>query len=112
MTKNFGEKEAQTFLVQNGFEIVECNYRTREGEIDIIAQKKGSTHFIEVKQRAFEGFGDPEEFVTLSKQRKLKRAAQAYLDSIDGFGCTCQFDVIAVTGTPESFKLEYFPNAF
>lgn len=112
MIKNFGEKEARTFLEQRGFQIVECNYKTREGEIDIVAGKNDCTHFIEVKQRAFEGFGDPEEFVTLSKQRKLKRAAQAYLDSIDGFGCTCQFDVIAVTGTLKSFKIEYFPNAF
>ena len=95
-----------------GFEIIRCNYRTPEGEIDIIAQFEKCLHFVEVKQRATEGFGEPEEFVTPAKQRKIKRAAQAYLESIDGYGTFCQFDVIAVIGTEESFAIEYFPNAF
>src|SRR5215469_6765798 len=69
------EREAERALVAEGFRIVERNFRTREGEIDLIARDAETLCFVEVKGRASRAFGGPAEAVTLEKQRRVARAA-------------------------------------
>lgn len=105
-TGALGEKIAAKFLENKGFTILARNYRKKYGEVDIIAQKEDSIHFVEVKSvlhvkadlgefsRETDGYR-PEELVHPLKLKKIIRVAEAYmaerLKSLD-----CQIDVIAV----------------
>ncbi len=75
------ERIAIDFLVKRGFEIIEINYQTKIGEIDIIAlDQKNIWHFIEVKSKKLESlFGLPEEAVNQKKQEKIIQTAEQYL---------------------------------
>lgn len=72
---------AVIYLQQHGFKIVERNWRTRYGEIDIIARKTGVLYFFEVKYRSSVRFGHPYAAVTQFKRYKIKLATQLYLAS-------------------------------
>jgi len=72
------EQAAASFLRRQGFRIIHRNYRTRWGEIDIIAEKKGTVHFIEVKGRTKNAWFSPEEAVRRTQLRRIYRCAQAY----------------------------------
>lgn len=74
-----GEGLASNYLSDKGFEIVHKNYRSRYGEIDIIAWKDGKIHFIEVKTRASKLKGMPYEAVNFHKVNHLKKAAYWYV---------------------------------
>ncbi|MFR9660461.1 MAG: YraN family protein [Rikenellaceae bacterium] len=90
-----GEKEAQQWLRKRGFMILERNWRNGRYEIDIIAQHKATIHFIEVKTRHDNGWSRPEDAITESKFRSLKRAANLYL-AIHKPIYRVQFDLISV----------------
>ena len=70
---------AVRYLQKLGWRILERNFRSRSGEIDIIAIKNGVLHFIEVKTRNGDQYGYPSEAVTATKQLRIKRAAEQYL---------------------------------
>jgi len=81
-----GEKITKTFLMKHGFSVIDLNYRTRFGEIDIVAKKDGWLHFIEVKSvkvRSFEGIDNlrvkPEDNLTWAKWRKFVTTVEIYL---------------------------------
>ena len=74
-----GEQAAVDYLRQNGFMIVERNYRVGRSEVDIIASRCDELHFVEVKTRKFSSMTSPEEAITEQKVRALRRAASAYL---------------------------------
>ena len=74
-----GEKMAKEYLQEKGYQIMETNFRCREGEIDIIAQDKDYLVFVEVRTRKGSGFGTPEESITAAKKEKLTSLAFAYL---------------------------------
>lgn len=100
---------AAEFLQQKGYRILERNFRCRQGEIDLIAQKGEFLCFVEVKYRKSAAFGHPEEAVSYTKQAKIRRVAEFYLvyrklpmDS------PCRFDVIAVEGQ----EIRHIKNAF
>lgn len=90
------EREAERALVAAGYRIVERNFRTREGEIDLIARDAETLCFVEVKGRASRAFGGPAESVTLEKQRRIARAAAAYLLRFRGEPPACRFDVVGI----------------
>lgn len=103
-----GEVLAWGFLKKHGYSILEKNYRTRLGEIDVIAKKTGSIVFIEVKTRRDHQFGRPEESVHWKKRRKLTQVAQIYLQNKKLENRPSRFDVLSITwnGTGEpSFEL-------
>ncbi|WP_326908947.1 YraN family protein [Sedimentibacter sp. MB31-C6] len=106
----FYEKIAKKYLKDNGYLILEENFKNRFGEIDIIASKNGILSFIEVKGRKNKEFGLPREAVTLSKQRKIISAAKYYLmlKKIDDI--QCQFDVIEIILLDKTITL--IENAF
>ena len=92
---DWGEDRAAFFLRLHGYSIVERNFRCRQGEIDIIARKRGIIVFVEVKLRKNSEHGEAKEFVTYAKQRRVIMAAQIWLSKT---GCELQprFDVIEI----------------
>lgn len=91
-----GESFASKYLQINGYEILSRNFRYNTGEIDIIARRGEVISFIEVKTRAKEGYGYPEEAVTESKKRHIIRTANYYIMKNDLSEFDVQFDVIGV----------------
>lgn len=94
------EEQAAAFLEQQGFRILERNYRDRIGEIDIIAKDGNCLVFVEVKYRKDSGNGYPEEAVGYHKQQRIRHTAEYYLYS-HGLGddTICRFDVVGILGT-------------
>ncbi len=73
------EDAAALYLAQQGWRILERNYRTRHGEIDLVAWDGRWLAFVEVKARMTNAYGGPEEAFTLAKRRRLREVAEAYL---------------------------------
>ncbi len=91
-----GEALARQELEKAGYKILAQNWRTRFGEIDLVAEREGMVVFVEVKARTSHDFGRPEESVTRRKRRKLIQTAQAYLQSTGRAQVPWRIDVIAV----------------
>ena len=92
-----GEDFAARMLEEAGYTILERNYRTRVGEIDIIASSEGEIHFIEVKTRTGDRFGFPSDSVTESKQDTIRRAAEIYIGRRRLMWSAVSIDVVEVT---------------
>ncbi len=90
------ESEAAEFLKNQGYKIVELNYRSIFGEIDIVATDARALCFIEVKSRSSSAFGLPKEAVNRRKQHKLSQSALAYLKERQLLNQSCRFDVLAL----------------
>ncbi len=93
--------------------IRERNFRSREGEIDIIAEKDDFLVFIEVRTRTSSSFGTPEESVTAQKKERLLTLAEAYMEDRDDLPSSWRIDVVAVELGPkwEVSRLELIENA-
>ncbi len=90
-----GENTAVKYLENKGYTIIETNYSTRYGELDIICKKDGILIITEVKTRSQASFGTAAESVTKTKMNKIKRTTEKYIiqNNID---CPIRFDVIEV----------------
>ena len=113
--QKFGEKSenlAAWYLKQNGYKIIEQNYRNRMGEIDIIAREKKTIVFVEVKSRKSIRYGSPKLAVTLKKQRKISMVALYYLKSTQQIDSKARFDVVAITSNRDEPQIEIVKNAF
>ena len=111
---NIGEDFAAKYLQNEGYTILERNFNTRMGEIDIIAQKGKYIAFVEVKSRADDCLYLPREAVTLSKQRKICKAAMLYKLQ-KGFTAQPRFDVFEVVYGKYDLEVQSFThieNAF
>jgi len=109
---NRGEDLAAVFFMSKGFRIVARNWSCRAGEIDLICERDGVAHFVEVKTRKSTEYGNPEEAVTPAKLRHLRRAVESYLQSASAPPVRYQVDVLAITtvpGAPPAFH--YVENA-
>ncbi len=106
-----GEELAARFLTKQGYRILERNYRTRSGEIDLIALHDGAVVFVEVKTRTSDAFGAPELAVTSRKQQRMIKAALAYIKYKKLHQVPCRFDVVAITTAAEQ-EVELIRNAF
>lgn len=95
-TGRLGESIAKNYLLENGYSILETNYSTRYGEIDIIARDGREIVFIEVKTRRGVSFGYPREAVNRQKQLKIKNMAEYYILSKKLSNVKMRFDVIEV----------------
>ena len=91
-----GEKKASEFLKKEGFKILETNFKTHVGEIDIIAKDAQTIVFIEVKTRTDDDFGSPSEAVTRKKQEKYFKVATEYLVKEKKTDSECRFDVVEI----------------
>ncbi len=90
------EDLAEKHLRRAGYRIVARNFRAGPGEIDFIATEGPILCFVEVKGRGGPGFGLPEAAVTREKQRRIHRAAQAWLALSRSVPARCRFDVVAI----------------
>lgn len=106
------ERLAVDYLKQRGYRILETNYRTPQGEIDIIAQEKGTIVFVEVKARSSRRFGSPKAAVTPAKQRKISMVALMYLKACDRIDARARFDVVAIDTAPGPPHIEVVKDAF
>lgn len=103
-----GENLAIQFLLAKNYIILHTNWRHKRSEIDIIAQKENCIVFIEVKNRNSNYFGYPEEFVTLNKIKKMREAADAFIEKFD-WKNELRFDIIAIENNS---KIKHFIDAF
>lgn len=93
-----------------GYEIIDRNWRTRRVEIDIVAQKQGRLHFVEVRYRRSAGYGDGLASITPVKLRQLRLAASTWLQQHSGYWRGYQIDAAAVTGQPSEHTVTYITN--
>jgi len=108
-----GEDLACDHLRGKGYEIVERGFKVLRGEIDIVARDGGTLVFVEVKTRAAEAHGRPEESVTPAKQRQLRRLARGYLMLQAAGEVPCRFDVVAILYRgPDDVRHAHCPAAF
>ena len=107
------EERACRHLERSGFTVVERNFRTPGGEIDIVARKGDLLVFVEVRSREVPGFGTPEESVTPAKRRRIVAAARRYLTNVPASSWReARFDVIAIEGRGDAEVLRHYPAAF
>ena len=112
---DWAEALVADYLRQHGYRVDVSKYRCRFGEIDLIAHDGDVLCFVEVKARSNLRYGLPREFVTYSKQEKLRLTAEYYLATHDA-DAVCRFDVAEVytdaAHAPEHTRIEYIENAF
>ena len=105
----FGETRIADLCQHRGDEVVERNWRAREGEIDLITlDSQGVFHFIEVKTRSSLAFGHPFDAITPAKLLRMQRLALGWLVTHDCFGCEYQIDIASVLVNADgSHTIEY-----
>ncbi|HLD01917.1 MAG TPA: YraN family protein [Patescibacteria group bacterium] len=91
-----GEDIASKYLAKNGYKLLTRNFRTRNGEVDIIALDADVLVFVEVKTRSSEAFGTPFEAITFWKMRALQRAAEFYKHTHPKLPDAMRIDVVSV----------------
>ena len=106
-----GEAIATAWLLQQGYQLLERNWRFGRAEVDIIASKAGVLHFIEVKMRTTTGFGLPEHKVNATKLRNLKKAAEAYLHTNPAWKFI-QFDIVSIQQTVAGMEIFMIEDVF
>jgi putative endonuclease len=103
-----GEELACDLLRRSGYTVVERRFRTRAGEIDVVARDGRTTVFVEVRTRSGGSFGSPLESVTRQKQRRLCRMASEYLLARHVAHPACRFDVVSIVereGSPPEVEI-------
>jgi len=102
-TGKLGEKAAEDFLKKKKYKILEKNFRTRFGEIDLIVKSLNTKYqildtiiFVEVKTKTGDRFGEPWEMVDKRKIEQVKKMAQVYLTEKDLSEMACRIDVVGV----------------
>ncbi len=108
-----GEDEAVRFLRKKGYRILERNFRSRLGEIDIVARDGDTIVFVEVKTRSTESFGSPKDAIDARKIRRITRGSMDYLrrNFKDG-DVNIRFDVVTVELKDGGYSTELIKNAF
>lgn len=107
-----GEEIAAGLLEKNGYKILYRNYKTKLGEIDIVACDKDTVCFIEVKTRHSDKFGLPSEAVSPAKKRQLSKAALTFLKEKNLMDKSARFDIISIIYSKEGPKPDLIKDAF
>lgn len=102
-----GEEQACSYIKKKGYKILERNYRCLFGEIDIIAEDKKTLVIIEVKYRKTKSFGKGYEAVNYTKQQKIIKTAQNYINE-ENLKLPVRFDVISI----DNDEVTHIENAF
>lgn len=106
-----GEKIAIKMLKEKGYEILETNWRFSKAEIDVIATISDILVIVEVKTRTNQRYGNPEEFVTVTKQNLLIKAANAFIEERNSNSET-RFDVVGITIKNIGHEIIHHEDAF
>jgi putative endonuclease len=107
-----GETLACEELQRLGYTIVERRFRTRFGEIDVVADDRGTVVFVEVKTKTDSSFSDPVESVTKQKQRRLVSMAEQYVAYHGIDHLPCRFDIVTVDTSITPFNVVHYEDAF
>lgn len=100
-------------LRKEGLRLVTRNFTCRLGEIDLIMEDAATLVFVEVRFRETAAYGDPLETITRSKQKRIVRAANLFLQLHPQYReRTCRFDAIGMTGSPGAPEMRWITNAF
>lgn len=106
-----GENIAVKYLKSKEYEIMDRNYKSKYGEIDIIARYKDEIVFTEVKRRKNTDFGLASQSVDIRKQEKIIKSAQIYIsEKCMDFDYSFRFDVLEITG--KNLQIHHIENAF
>ena len=108
---NSGEQFVADFLKNKNFQIISKNFKTKLGEIDLIAQKGEVLAFVEVKTRKTAYF-PISNVITKTKQKKIINSAKYFIVQNNIFDKVCRFDVATVISFNNNFDIEYIENAF
>ena len=103
-----GENAAEAYLVSRGATVLERNFRTRAGEIDLLVQMDGCIAFVEVKRRSTPRMGRPAEAVTPTKRRRIIQCAKQYAAMHHLLYARLRFDVVELTPG----HINHIPAAF
>lgn len=105
-----GEEIAFKYILSKGGKVIEKNYRTKMGEIDLIARLNGELVFVEVKSRSNINYGYPSESVNYKKKRKISNVAKYYILENSLENLSIRFDVIEIYFNEK--KINHIENAF
>ena len=108
------EEQAALFLRAAGYEILDRNWATPMGELDIVARKEGTVVFVEVRARSNPDYGTPAETVTAGKRARIIKTAMAYIKARRPEAETFRFDVIGIVpgGMPEHIEGAFSADGF
>lgn len=107
------EQVACEYLQMQGLTLICKNYNCRYGEIDLVMQSSNELVFVEVRSRAPQDFGRAVESITEEKKRRIIRAAEHYLQTLNiSPHQFCRFDVIGIDKQADNDGIEWLPNAF
>ncbi len=107
------EQTAVEYLQSHGLELLARNYRTRQGEIDIVMRHNDILVFVEVRYRSRENYCPALESIDNSKQVRLRRTGEHYWQHVQPDFCgACRFDVVVITGTQDGPAIDWLKNAF
>jgi len=108
-----GEDAAAAWYEAAGYEVLDRNWRVREGELDLVVRGSGAIAFCEVKTRRTDGYGTPAEAVTVRKQQRLRVLAARWLAEHGSSASALRFDVAAVRPDGRgSWDVDVLTNAF
>jgi putative endonuclease len=108
----WGEELALRYLTRQGYVLVERNYRTRYGELDLIVRRGGTLVFVEVKLRRGTGFGDPLEAVTPQKRAIIRSLAEQYLLDREPDFDELRFDAVGILAGEGGPRIHHIEDAF
>jgi len=113
-TGQFSESIAATYLLKNGLKEVTRNFNCKMGEIDLIMLDQQTLVFVEVKYRKNATFGGAMAAISPSKQIKLQKSANFYLQKqqLNAYNTPCRFDVVALEGNLTQPEITWLKNAF
>ena len=107
-----GEDMAEKYLMAEGLDILERNWRTARGELDIVAQEGPTLAFVEVKYRESTRYGLPGEAVGTAKRKNLTNLALTYMHEKGKKDMNCRFDVVEIVKVSGGYDITYVKNAF
>mgnify|MGYP005991257709 CR=1 FL=1 len=108
------EQVALDYLLKQKLTLIDRNFNCKLGEIDLIMQEQEFIVFIEVKYRKSTSFGEASEMVSPTKQKKICKTAQIYLQKhgLNEYNTFCRFDVVSIKGPAASTEITWLKNAF
>jgi putative endonuclease len=107
------EKLAENYLKNRGLSLIERNFSCRFGEIDLIMEENDEIVFIEVRFRQYDSFGSAKESITKTKQRKIIKTAELYLQERNALNIKpMRFDVLVLSSQLQASHVEWIKNAF
>jgi putative endonuclease len=107
------EKTAEIFLLDNGLSLLERNFSSRFGEIDLVMEDNETIVFVEVKYRRMKQHGSAAEAVTVHKQNRISRTAGWYLaKNPHRANQYCRFDVVSIDRSDKGQRINWIENAF